>query len=102
MAKCVQFHLADLSDGIVTQASDRPTMETRSSLIATAQRQAEDTRIQVRKAQQASVKRGKFSKNSIELEEVRSSLDQICRSNQTVVVHAFSVSKTHKPLRRRR
>jgi ribosome recycling factor len=76
-------------------------METRVSLIATAQRQAEDTRIQVRKAQQAGVKRGKFEKHSIELEEVRSPLNQSCRSDLLVVVHAFSVSETHESLCRR-
>ena len=49
----------------------RPTVETRNSLQTVAQREAESTRIQLRKHHQASVKKGKFGKHSIELEEVR-------------------------------
>ena len=48
----------------------RPTVEARTALYITAQRQAEDTRVQIRKVQQASVKRGKFAKHSVELDEV--------------------------------
>jgi len=36
-----------------------------------AQREAENTRVQLRKHHQASVKKGKFGKHSVELEEVR-------------------------------
>lgn len=49
----------------------RPTVETRNSLQTVAQREAESTRVQLRKHHQASVKKGKFEKHSIELEEVR-------------------------------
>ena len=49
----------------------RPTVETRNSLQTVAQREAESTRVQLRKHHQTSVKKGKFEKHSIELEEVR-------------------------------
>jgi len=49
----------------------RPTVETRNSLQTVAQREAESTRVQLRKHHQTSVKKGKFGKHSIELEEVR-------------------------------
>src|ERR1700727_838797 len=51
-------------------SSKRPTVEARTALYITAQRQAEDTRVQIRKVQQASVKRGKFAKHSVEPDEV--------------------------------
>jgi len=49
----------------------RPTVETRNNLQTVAQREAEDTRVQLRKHHQTSVKKGKFGKHSVELEEVR-------------------------------
>lgn len=49
----------------------RPTVETRNSLQTVAQREAENTRAQLRKHHQASVKKGKFGKHSVEVEEVR-------------------------------
>lgn len=48
----------------------RPTVDARAALYTTAHRQAEDTRIQIRKQHAVSVKRGKWEKRSIELEEV--------------------------------
>ncbi|KAI3615389.1 ribosome recycling factor [Moniliophthora roreri] len=47
----------------------KPTVEARQSLVTGAQKQAEDTRQQIRKHHQASLKRGKYAKHSIELEE---------------------------------
>jgi ribosome recycling factor len=49
----------------------RPTIEARHALYATAQRQAEDARVQVRKHHQTAIKKGGFKKHSQELEEVR-------------------------------
>jgi ribosome recycling factor len=49
---------------------NRPTVDARTALFTTAQRKAEDTRVQIRKLHQASLKRGKYVKHSIELEEV--------------------------------
>jgi ribosome recycling factor len=49
----------------------RPTVETRNSLQTVAQREAENTRVQLRKHHQASIKKGKFGKHSVEMEEVR-------------------------------
>lgn len=55
---------------LVHSFSSRPTIEARNALTATAQRMAEDTRVQLRKIQQASVKKGDYKKHSVELEEV--------------------------------
>ncbi|KAF4607804.1 hypothetical protein EYR40_000139 [Pleurotus pulmonarius] len=49
----------------------RPTVEARTALYTAATRQAEDSRVQLRKHLQASLKRGKFEKHSVELEEAR-------------------------------
>lgn len=48
----------------------RPTVEARNSIQTIAQREAENTRIQLRKHHQASVKKGKFGKHSSETEGV--------------------------------
>ncbi|KAF9465094.1 ribosome recycling factor domain-containing protein [Collybia nuda] len=47
----------------------KPTVEARSALYTAAHRKAEDIRVQIRKQYQTSVKRGKYAKHSIELEE---------------------------------
>jgi ribosome recycling factor len=60
----------------------RPTVEARTSLYTSAQRKAEDARVQIRKHHAASLKKGKFEKHSIELEEV-------CPSSSFVVFPAF-------------
>ncbi|KAG2122920.1 ribosome recycling factor-domain-containing protein [Suillus clintonianus] len=54
----------------------RPTVEARNALTATAQRMAEDTRVQLRKIQQASIKKGDYKKHSIELEEFQKLADR--------------------------
>lgn len=48
----------------------RPTVEARNALAGTASRMAEDVRVQIRKHHQASVKKGKYEKHSVELEAV--------------------------------
>ena len=48
----------------------RPTVEARNTLVYTASRMAEDVRVQIRKHHQTSVKKGKYEKHSVELEEV--------------------------------
>ncbi|KAF9220755.1 ribosome recycling factor [Gyrodon lividus] len=54
----------------------KPTVEARNALVSTAQRMAEDVRIQVRKTHQASIKKGKYEKHSIELEEFQKLTDR--------------------------
>jgi hypothetical protein len=49
----------------------RPTVESRLALYSSAQKQAEEVRVQIRKHHQASVKKGAFKKFSIEIEGVR-------------------------------
>jgi hypothetical protein len=51
----------------------RPTIDARKELFTSAKQKAEEIRVQIRKHHQASLKRGKFAKHSVELEEVRSS-----------------------------
>ena len=63
-------------DSYIYHFSHRPTVEARNALAATAQRMSEDTRVQLRKIQQASVKKGDYKKHSVELEEVRH--DSLC------------------------
>ena len=48
----------------------RPTVEARAAQVTAAQRKAEEIRVQVRKQHQASLKRGKYEKHSIEIEQV--------------------------------
>jgi len=47
----------------------KPTVEARNALATTAQRLAEDGRVQLRKIQGNSTKKGKYAKHSVELEE---------------------------------
>jgi len=46
----------------------KPTVEARNTIQTIAQREAENTRVQLRKHHQASVKKGKFGKHSFEME----------------------------------
>lgn len=48
----------------------RPTVDARNTIQTIAQREAENTRVQLRKYHQASVKKGKFGKHSLEMEGV--------------------------------
>ncbi|KAE9398037.1 ribosome recycling factor [Gymnopus androsaceus JB14] len=54
----------------------KPTVDARNALFAAAQRQAEDTRVQIRKHHQSSLKKGKYEKHSIELEEFQKLTDR--------------------------
>lgn len=48
----------------------RPTVEARLAAYSTASKQAEDARVQIRRQHQASVKKGKYLRHSIEHDEV--------------------------------
>ncbi|KAG9311511.1 ribosome recycling factor-domain-containing protein [Chiua virens] len=54
----------------------KPTVEARNALVSTASRMAEDVRVQIRKHHQASVKKGKYEKHSVELEEFQKLSDK--------------------------
>ncbi|KAH7924690.1 ribosome recycling factor [Leucogyrophana mollusca] len=54
----------------------KPTVEARTALGVTAQRLAEDARVQIRKTQQSSVKKGKYEKHSVELDEFQKLTDR--------------------------
>ncbi|KAG8216569.1 ribosome recycling factor domain-containing protein [Butyriboletus roseoflavus] len=47
----------------------KPTVEGRNAFVFTASRMAEDVRVQIRKHHQASIKKGKYEKHSVELDE---------------------------------
>ncbi|KAL0958417.1 hypothetical protein HGRIS_000558 [Hohenbuehelia grisea] len=57
-----------LDDRTIKIPIPRVTLETITALYTAMQRKAEDTRMQIRKQHQASIKRGKFEKHSIEVE----------------------------------
>ncbi|KAG2751191.1 ribosome recycling factor [Suillus brevipes Sb2] len=65
----------------------RPTVEARNALTATAQRMAEDTRVQLRKIQQASVKKGDYKKHSVELEEFQKLADRNTAEVDMILAH---------------
>ncbi|KAF9486206.1 ribosome recycling factor [Pholiota conissans] len=54
----------------------RPTVEARKELFAAAKRKAEEIRVQVRKQHTLSIKRGKYEKHSVELEEFQKLTDK--------------------------
>ncbi|EGO03553.1 hypothetical protein SERLA73DRAFT_175063 [Serpula lacrymans var. lacrymans S7.3] len=54
----------------------KPTVDARKALTTSAQRLAEDSRVQIRKLQQASVKKGKYEKHSVELDEFQKLADR--------------------------
>ncbi|KAF7289128.1 Protein kinase domain-containing protein [Mycena chlorophos] len=56
--------------------SSQPTVESNLALVTAASRQSEDVRVQIRKAHQASLKRGNYKKHSIELEEFQKLVDR--------------------------
>jgi len=71
--------------GVIPQKSDartikipmpKPTVETRHAMFAAAQRQAEEARVHIRKQHQASLKKGKYAKHSVELDEFQSLVDK--------------------------
>ncbi|KAK0452149.1 ribosome recycling factor domain-containing protein [Desarmillaria tabescens] len=54
----------------------KPTLDAKSSVVTAARKKAEDARVQCRKFHQASVKKGKYDKRSIELEVFQDLLDK--------------------------
>ncbi|CAA7263248.1 unnamed protein product [Cyclocybe aegerita] len=54
----------------------KPTVEARKELFAAAKRKAEEIRVQVRKHHAASLKRGKYEKHSVELDEFQKLTDR--------------------------
>ncbi|KAK0191871.1 ribosome recycling factor domain-containing protein [Armillaria mellea] len=54
----------------------KPTLDAKSSVVTAAGKKAEDARVQCRKLHQASVKKGKYERRSIELEVFQDLLDK--------------------------
>ncbi|KAF6753705.1 ribosome recycling factor domain-containing protein [Ephemerocybe angulata] len=63
----------------------KPTVESRHALYTAAKKKAEEIRTQVRKQHSASLKRGKFEKHSIELEEFQKLTDKYIAEVDTVL-----------------
>jgi ribosome recycling factor len=55
----------------------RTTLEAKKQVYASAKRKSEEIRVQIRSKHSASLKRGKYDKHSIEVEEVYPSLSGI-------------------------
>jgi ribosome recycling factor len=53
----------------LTYQRSRPTVESRTALYSAAQKKAEDTRVAIRKQHQASLKKGKYAKRTVEYDE---------------------------------
>lgn len=82
--------------GVVPQRQDtrtikipipRPTVEARTALVSNAQRLAEDARVQIRRAHQASVKKGKYEKHSVEIDEFRRLADKNVAEVDKILAH---------------
>ncbi|KAL4073392.1 ribosome recycling factor domain-containing protein [Scleroderma citrinum] len=65
----------------------KPTVEARTALVASAQRLAEDARVQIRRIHQASVKKGRFQKHSVELDEFQKLTDKNIAEVEKILVH---------------
>ncbi|KAJ2936846.1 hypothetical protein H1R20_g265, partial [Candolleomyces eurysporus] len=65
-----------LRESLGSPGSFRPTVEARHALYAAAKKKAEEIRVQVRKQHTTSLKRGKFEKHSVEIEEFQKLTDK--------------------------
>ncbi|EMD34806.1 hypothetical protein CERSUDRAFT_54801 [Gelatoporia subvermispora B] len=83
--------------GVVPQKADsrtikipipKPTVETRLAMFSTAQRQAEDTRVLIRKQHQASVKKGGYEKHAPEIKEFQTLLDKFLAEVDKILAEA--------------
>ncbi|KAG6335343.1 hypothetical protein ID866_3754 [Astraeus odoratus] len=65
----------------------KPTVEARTALVSNAQRLAEDARVQIRRVHQSSVKKGKYQKHSIELDEFQKLADKNIAEVDKILEH---------------
>lgn len=86
--------------GVVPQKHDtrtikipipRPTVEAKLQLYATTQRKAEEIRVQIRKQHQASIKRGKYEKYSIESQEFQKLTDKHIKDVDNILANLKKV-----------
>ncbi|PPQ82525.1 hypothetical protein CVT25_007134 [Psilocybe cyanescens] len=63
----------------------KPTVEARKELFTVAKRKAEEIRVQIRKHHAASLKRGKYEKHSIELEEFQKLTDKYIKETDKIL-----------------
>ncbi|KAF9057056.1 ribosome recycling factor domain-containing protein [Panaeolus papilionaceus] len=63
----------------------KPTVEARLELFAAAKRKAEEIRVQIRKQHTMSLKRGKYEKHSVELEEFQKLTDKYVKEVDTTL-----------------
>ncbi|KAJ6631187.1 ribosome recycling factor domain-containing protein [Mycena sp. CBHHK59/15] len=74
----------------------KPTVESNMALVTAAHRKSEDVRIQIRKLHQASLKRGKYEKHSIELEEFQKLTDRHIGEVDKIIAHLKKATNTGK------
>ena len=72
----------------------RPTVEARKELYTIAKRKAEEMRVQIRKHHSASLKRGKYEKRSIELEEVCLAFSCFLQPRSLIIIFSSKNSTT--------
>jgi len=65
----------------------KPTVETRIAEYTVQRQKAEDVRVQIRKAFQAGVKRGKYGKHSVELAEFQKLSDRYISEVDQILVN---------------
>ncbi|KAF9551727.1 ribosome recycling factor [Agrocybe pediades] len=63
----------------------KPTIQARQEIFAAMKKKAEEIRVQVRKQHAASLKRGKYEKHSIELEEFQKLTDKYIRETDKIL-----------------
>ncbi|KAI6027815.1 ribosome recycling factor-domain-containing protein [Pisolithus microcarpus] len=82
--------------GIVPQRQDtrtiripvpKATVEARTALVSNAQRLAEEARVQIRRVHQASIKKGKYEKHSVELDEFRRLVEKNVAEIDKILAH---------------
>ncbi|PBK65720.1 ribosome recycling factor [Armillaria solidipes] len=64
----------------------KPTLDAKSSVVAAAGKKAEEARVQCRKLHQASLKKGKYEKRSVELEVFQDLLDKYVAEIDKILV----------------
>ncbi|OCH87768.1 ribosome recycling factor [Obba rivulosa] len=83
--------------GVVPQKADsrtvkipipKPTVEARLAMFSTAQRQAEDTRVLIRKQHQTSLKKGGYEKHAPEIKEFQSLADKYLTEVDKILAEA--------------
>jgi len=74
----------------------KPTIQARQEIFVAAKKQAEDIRVQIRKQHTASLKRGKYEKHSIELEEFQKLTDRHVQEVDKILANLQKATSSSK------